>query len=255
MVSDFWRLPRKLSAHFYPLNLWRSLDIQLFQQLNLVWGQFRTLQNTSIFGKKFSQMNTLQDRSNLIPSLPSLALRYTHQKQGQKAKKDMSLNSFILPMINRPKIQSGLQRPKSSLHFQKLLVSQSNIFRRQAIIARRNKKFPVQGLFRSNFHPIDFQFAAFQLPQIRTHLPMGHKSLGRFLDICSRVAQRSEGLGDPLQQLLSSGLISLGPLWVIDQDETAPPFPRLVTHSRMNPGTLPAMAVTWKVEIVSNSQA
>src|SRR2546422_1812896 len=36
--------------------------------------------------------------------------------------------------------------------------------------------------------------------------------------------------------------------------EALPLVSRLFTHSKMNPGTLPFMAVTWNVEMVSNSQ-
>src|SRR5215471_7036051 len=54
-------------------------------------------------------------------------------------------------------------------------------------------------------------------------------------------------VGKPLEIRL---LVPAGPT----QPALVTPVPTLVLQSRMNPGTLPAIDVTWNVEIVSKSQ-
>jgi len=58
--------------------------------------QFGALKYTPVFGNKFSHMNTLHDRTDLIPSAAGLLLRDPHQQQGGETEKDMSLNTLVI---------------------------------------------------------------------------------------------------------------------------------------------------------------
>jgi len=139
ILSDFWRC-LEIRRVFLPLNL-PEMGYPLFNNL-ICPGQFRALQNTSICRKKFSQMIRPGPLES-DPSLPTLALGYAHQKQGRKQETHEPL-SFHPSMIKRRRSKC-LQRPKRSLHFQKLLVSQSTSSA-TTIIADRKKYFPSKPL-------------------------------------------------------------------------------------------------------------
>jgi hypothetical protein len=102
----------------------------------------------------------------------------------------MRLNPFILPMIKRTKIQSGLKGPKSPLHFQELLVPKA-IYSGQRLLLLV-KIFPIQSLFGFHLGPIDFERSVFELPQIPPQCPMGQKSADGFLKDFPLVAQDLE---------------------------------------------------------------
>lgn len=74
-------------------------------------------------------MKTLHDGANPVPRETCFLLRDADKQENKEAEKHMGIDALILPMINRPQIQGGLQGTEGPLHFQKLLVPQGDVLR------------------------------------------------------------------------------------------------------------------------------
>ena len=69
------------------------------------------------------------------PGHTGFHLSNAHHQQGQPANQDMGTDTIILAVIHRSKIKRALKRPKSTLNFQQLLISTSDVFSAEALIA------------------------------------------------------------------------------------------------------------------------
>jgi hypothetical protein len=87
------------------------------------------------------------DDPEMIPGLAGLAFRNLRQKQREKVKKHMGLNPFVLAMVEKAKLQSGLDRLGGLFQFHMLFIPQSDVFWTQVIIASGKGIFPIQMLF------------------------------------------------------------------------------------------------------------
>jgi len=111
-------------------------------------------------------MNRLHYRPDLIPSWPGLPLRQAALKAKPETRSTCASNPFILPMIERTKIQRWFQGPKAPLHFQELLVSKATFLWPKAVSAgpRGDTSHPTASPLSPG--PIDLERLRSSMPQI-----------------------------------------------------------------------------------------
>jgi hypothetical protein len=141
--------------------------------------------NNQKFRVYYRSFGPFHNGPDLIPTLPGLPFGNPHQKQREEAKKDMSWNALILPMVEGPKFQSGLERAECPFYPHKLFIPQSHIFRTEAVIAGGKKILPIQARFSLSFFWINPERSTPQLPRVVPQGPMTQKSTGGLFMRCS----------------------------------------------------------------------
>jgi len=143
----------------------------------------------------------------------------------------MRLDPLILPMINRPQIQGCLHRAEGPLHFEKLLIAQSDVFRAQGVISGGDDVLAVQMRFLPDLALVDLDASIFELPEIASHRPVGQQRADALLmGLVSLIPQLFDGLFNPDKDILPGGLVFFGLLGIMNQDKPSASFPVADNH-------------------------
>lgn len=167
-------------------------------------------------------MKTLHGTADRLPGESGPSLSDPDEEQGEEAEEDMGGDPVILPVVERPQIEGGLQRAEGPLPLLELFVAQCDVFGRERIVAGGEDIFAVEVFLARGFRAVDLQSAVLLLTHVAPHNAVGQERANTFG--MSRSLERGERLFGPCEDCLPLRLVSGRLFRVVNDDTTSASF-------------------------------